>query len=91
MVFSMAFVNVTTVFAVTGSKTVSSSGSMSIILQQNTTGDSSIVSFTVSGLPTNATVTKIEINPGSLTYQGAMLTNNLQLSSTNKSGTEIIA
>lgn len=90
MILTMAFSNMTTAYAATGNKTVNSSGSMSIVLDKGNTGNSSIVSFTVSGLPVNAKVTKIEINTGSLTYSGAMLTNYLTLSSSNKTTAEKI-
>lgn len=90
--FTMVFVTTTTANAATGSKKVTSSGKMSIVLNKGQTGNSSAVSFKVSGLPANAVITKLEVNPGSLSsYSGAVLTNYLTLTSDNKSTAEKIA
>ncbi|WP_077610218.1 hypothetical protein [Clostridium sp. Marseille-P2415] len=83
-VFAMTFAYTTAAYAAASSKTVSSSKSMSVILKEGSSGDSNIISFRVSGLPANATVTKIEVNTGSLSFKGAVLTNKLILTSSNK-------
>lgn len=87
----LVFATTTTAFAATGNKKVTSSGKMSIVLNTGQTGNSSAVSFKVSGLPTNAVITKLEVNTGSLSsYSGAMLTNYLTLTSSNKTTAEKI-
>ena len=53
----LVFATTTTAFAATGNKKVTSSGKMSIVLNTGQTGNSSAVSFKVSGLPTNAVIT----------------------------------
>ncbi len=96
-IFSMMLVSillvstVTNAYAATGSKKVTSTGSMSVALTKGSTGDSSTVSFNVSGLPANAKITKIEVYTGSLTYTGAVLTNYLTLQGKNSGITEQIA
>ena len=48
------------------------------------TGNSSTVIFSVSGLPTNEIITKLQVNPGSLSsYSGAMRTNYLTITSSS--------
>ncbi len=56
---------------------------MSVVLSVGQTGDSSSVTIKVSDLPENAIITKLEVNTGSLTYQGGVLTNYLTISSSN--------
>jgi hypothetical protein len=88
---TLVFATATTAFAATGNKKVTSSGKMSIVLNKGQTGNSSAVSFTVSGLSTNAVITKLEVNTGSLSsYSGAILTNYLTLTSSNRTTAEKI-
>jgi hypothetical protein len=77
--------------AASGNKTVNSTASMSVILNEGETGYSSYVTFNVSGCPSGSTVSKIEVNVGTLSYQGAVLTYHLELSSSNKSTVETIS
>jgi hypothetical protein len=91
MIFVLAFANMTAFALSSGNKTVNSSGSMSITLNTGASGNSSVVSFTVSGLPSNSTITKFEVNPGTLTYAGAIVTNYVSLVSSNKTGAEHIS
>lgn len=74
-----------TASAQSGSLKVPASGKkMSIALKVGRTGDSSTVTFRVSGLPTNAIITKLQVNPGSLSsYSGAMRTNYLTITSSS--------
>lgn len=89
LILTMAFTSTNAAYAATGSKKVTSSGSMSIALKKGQTGNSSEVTFKVSGLPTNAVITKLEVNPGSLkSYSGAMLSNYLTVTSSNRSAAE---
>lgn len=73
----------TTAMAASGSKKITSSGKMSVVLNVGATGDSSRVSIRVSGLPANAKITKIEVNTGSLSFQGGVVTNYLTIESSN--------
>lgn len=91
LILTLVFATTTTAYAATGSKKVTSSGKMSIVLNKGQTGNSSAVSFNVSGLPVNAIITKLEVNTGSLSsYSGAMLTNYLTLISSNKTSALIL-
>ena len=83
LVVAIAFVTSTNVYAASGQKKCTSSGKMSVILSVGQTGDSSSVTINVTGLPANAIITKLEVNTGSLTYQGGVLTNYLTISSSN--------
>ncbi len=87
LVVVMTFATSTSVFAASGSKKVTASGKMSVALNVGQTGDSSSVSINVSGLPSNAVITKLEVNTGTLTFQGAanttLKTNNFLASSAN--------
>lgn len=84
LVITLTMLSSSTVFAASGSKKVTSSGKMSVILSVGETADSSAVSITVSGLPTNAVITKLEVNTGSLSsYNGGVLTNYLTITSSN--------
>lgn len=84
MVCAFGFANTAPVSAATFSKTVRSSNSMVVTLKQGNSGNSNTVLFNVSDLPANATVTKIVVHTGTLKYAGAVLTNELVLSSSNK-------
>jgi hypothetical protein len=89
LILTMAFTTTNATYAATGSKKVTSSGTMSIALKTGQTGNSSEVVFIVSGLPTNAVITKLEVNPGFIKYYaGGMLTNYLILTSSNRSASE---
>lgn len=83
LVVTMLFATSTSVYAASGQKKYTASGKMSVVLSVGETGDSSSVSIKVSGLPENAVITKLEVNTGSLTYQGGVLTNYLTISSSN--------
>lgn len=83
LVVAMSFVTSTNVYAASGSKKYTSSGKMSVVLSVGQTGDSSSVTIDVTDLPENAVITKLEVNTGSLTYQGGVLTNYLTISSSN--------
>nr|WP_288826953.1 hypothetical protein [uncultured Clostridium sp.] len=92
LIMTMAFTTTTSAYAATGTKKVTSSGKMSIVLNKGQTGNSSEVTFRVSGLPANAVITKLEVNPGSLkSYSGAMLTNYLTITSSNRSSAEKVS
>lgn len=85
LVLTLVISSSTTASAQSGSLKVSGSGKkMSIVLKEGSTGDSSTVTFRVSGLPTDAIITKLQVNPGSLSsYSGAMGTNYLTITSSN--------
>jgi hypothetical protein len=83
LVVAMTFVTSTNVYAASGQNKYTASGKMSAILSVGQTGDSSSVTINVLGLPANAIITKLEVNTGSLTYQGGVLTNYLTISSSN--------
>lgn len=83
LVVTMLFATSMSVYAASGQKKYTASGKMSVVLSVGETGDSSSVSIKVSGLPENAVITKLEVNTGSLTYQGGVLTNYLTISSSN--------
>lgn len=61
-----------TVFASSSSKTVTSADSMSLYLPANATGDSSVISFNLSGLPANAVVTKVVVDGNGGVSSGGM-------------------
>lgn len=89
LIMTMAFTATTSAYAATGTRKVTSSGTMSLALKKGQTGNSSEVTFRVSGLPANAVITKLEVNPGSLkSYSGAVLTNYLTMTSSNRSSAE---
>ncbi|WP_097004418.1 hypothetical protein [Lacrimispora amygdalina] len=92
LIMTMAFTTTTSAYAATGTKKVTSSRTMGLALKKGQTGNSSEVTFRVSGLPANAVITKLEVNPGSLkSYSGAVLTNYLTVSSSNRSSAEKVA
>ncbi|BBB90876.1 hypothetical protein [Methylomusa anaerophila] len=62
----MLFALTTSAFAASGTKSVTASGSMGLVLDGNKSGQSNIVTFNVSGLPTNAVVTKLELTTSSM-------------------------
>lgn len=72
-----------TVFAASDSITKKASGKMTIILDPNETGNSTSVTITISGLPEDAIITKMTINTGTMTYNGAVLCNYMIVSSSN--------
>lgn len=83
LVMAMLFASSTDVLAASGNKKVTSTGKMSVVLNEGVTGDSSIATIKVSGLPANAVITKMEVNPGTLSFQGGVLTNYLTIASSN--------
>lgn len=89
MVFTMSIVSSVPVSASTGSKKVTTSKKMSLVLSVGETNDSSTIDFKVSGLPTNAVITKLEVYTGSLSYTGGILTNYLTITSSNGRTEEI--
>ena len=92
LIMTMAFTTTTSAYAATGTKKVTSSRTMGLALKKGQTGNSSEVTFRVSGLPANAVITKLEVNPGSLkSYSGAVLTNYLTVSSSNRISAEKVA
>lgn len=91
IILSIGILTTTTTYAATGSKTVKSISSMDVALKKGETGFSSYVTFKVSGLPAEAKVTKIEVNVGSLSFQGGVMTNYLELTSSNNAEPEIIS
>ena len=83
LVVVMSLVTTIDVYAATGKKKVNTSGKMSVALNVGTTGNSNIVSIPVSGLPSDAVITKLEVNTGSLSFQGGVATNYLTITSSN--------
>ena len=55
------------------SRTVSSTGSMSLGLSGKTSGRSSVVNFSFTSLPANAVVSKIEVETGTMSSAGGAL------------------
>lgn len=77
MMFSMQL----SVFAATSRTTTkTASAKMSIVLNPSQTGDSSAVTISFTGLPSNAVVTDLTINSGTMTYNGAVLSNYITIS-----------
>ncbi|HHX61603.1 MAG TPA: hypothetical protein GX707_12980 [Epulopiscium sp.] len=89
LIFTLTLASSLTVFAASGNKKVTTSGKMSALLNVGQTADSSTVSFNVSGLPTNAVITKLEVNTETLSYTGAVITNYLKITSSNGRAEEI--
>jgi len=91
LILSMALAPASAAFAATGNKKVTNSGKLQLILYKGQSGDSNTLSYVVSGLPSNALVTKIEIYTGTLSYTGGMQTNHMKVTGTNKSGTDQVS
>ena len=83
MIMTLMLASTMTVYAQTGNVTRKASSKMTIILDPRETGNSSSVSITVSGLPEDAVITKMTVNTGTMTYNGAVVCNFLTLSSSN--------
>lgn len=83
LVVVMALTPSANVSAASGNKKVTSTGKMSAILNVGASGDSTSVSIKVSGLPSNAIITKLQVNTGSLSFQGGVVTNYLTITSSN--------
>lgn len=83
MIMTLMLSSTVTVYAQTGNVTRKASSKMTIILDPRETGNSSSVSITVSGLPEDAVITKMTVNTGTMTYNGAVVCNFLTLSSSN--------
>ena len=67
---------------VSSSKTFTSMDTMSLTLAQQASGDSSVATFNVSGLPSDAVVTKVVVDANSgLTYggNGAIVSNRVHI------------
>lgn len=79
VVFSLTMMLPTMAFAESGKKKITSSKSMSAVVKLNETKNSSEVSFTVSGLPSDAVITKLEVEPGKLSFYGGVLTHYLSI------------
>jgi len=76
------------VFAASSSKTVTSTASMSLYLPARATGDSSVISFNVTGLPAGAIVTEVEIDADSnisWSGQGAILSTKVWVKNSSMS------
>ena len=72
--------------AASSSKTVTSSGTMSLYLAASASGNSNIITFSVSGLPTGAIVTKVTVDANaniSWGGQGAIVSNSVYVKSNN--------
>lgn len=84
---SMMFLITTASFAASSSKTFTSSagttGSMSLYLDPNKSASSSIATINVSGLPTNAIITKIVADCNTMSYSGAVISNRLYIKTSN--------
>lgn len=75
--------------ASTGNRTYTSSGKMELILNTGETGDSSEAVIKVTSLPDNAKITRLTVNVGKLSYNGAIITNYLTIRSSNNRSEEI--
>lgn len=83
MVMTLILATSMTVFAATGNVTRKASSKMTIILDPRETGNSTLVSITVSGLPADAVITRMTVDTGTMTYNGAVLCNYMTVSSSN--------
>lgn len=90
LVVVLTIVTSSSVYAESGRKKVTSSGKMSVVLAKGVTGDSSTVTIKVTGLPSNAVITKLQVNTGTLNYQGAVGTNYLTITSSNGKSEQIV-
>ncbi len=84
VVLIMVFAMTTTAFASSSSKTFYSTGTMSLYLAANASGKSNAITFNVYGLPTNAVVTKAEVNADANIFHsgmGAIVSTNASLKS----------
>ena len=83
MVMTLMLTTSMTAFAATGSRTYKASSKMTIVLNPGQRGNSNTVTIRVSDLPEDAIITKLTVNTGSMTYSGAVVCNNLTISSSN--------
>ncbi|MCL1696762.1 hypothetical protein [Lysinibacillus sp. BPa_S21] len=82
VVIMMFSFTTSTTLAASSSKTFTSRDTMSLTLAQQTSGDSSVATFNVSGLPSDAVVTKVVVDANSgLTYggNGAIVSNTVYI------------
>ena len=75
--------------AATGNVTRKASSKMAVVLDPKETLDSTSVAITVSGLPETAVITRMTVNTGTMTYNGAVYCNYLTISSSNGEREEI--
>lgn len=80
MLFSMQLNVFAASATTTRTTTKTATAKMSIVLSPNQTGDSTAVTITFSGLPSNAVVTELTVNSGTMTYNGAVLSNYITIS-----------
>lgn len=83
MAMSLMLASSMIVSAQTGNVTRKASSKMTIILNPSQTGDSTLVSITISGLPENAVITKMTVDTGTMTSNGAVVCNYLTVTSSN--------
>lgn len=83
MVMTLILAASMTAFAATGNVTRKASSKMTIILDPRETGNFTLVSITVSGLPADAVITRMTVDTGAMTYNGAVLCNYMTVSSSN--------
>lgn len=83
MVMTLMLATSMTAFAETGNRTYKASSKMTVSLNPGQTGDSNVVTITVSNLPENAIITKLTVDTGSMTYSGAVVCSSLTISSSN--------
>ena len=90
LVIALVFIMTTTTFAASSSKTFTSSsgayGSMSLYLDPDASGSSSIATINVSGLPSGAVITKVIVDCNRMSYSGAILSTRLYLKTSNIPG-----
>lgn len=80
-------VNSLTVFAATGSSTKTASQKMTVILSGGSTGNSTATTINFNSFPADAVITRLEVNTGTMTYSGAVLTNSLTISGNGRTET----
>ncbi|KOS64536.1 hypothetical protein FJQ98_00960 [Lysinibacillus agricola] len=81
MVMMFSFTTSTTL-AASSSKTVTSRDTMSLSLAKQASGDSNVITFNFSGLPSDAVVTKVVVDANSgITYggNGAIVSNRVHI------------
>lgn len=83
MMITLMVASTITVYAKTGNVTKKASSKMTIVLDPKETGNSNSVSIAVTGLPEDAVITKMTVNTGAMTYNGAVTCNFLTLTSSN--------
>lgn len=77
LVFTLSVASTTTVSAAYRTKKVTATKKMTVGLNVGRTGSSNEITFSFTGLPSNAVISALRINPGSLTYSGAVVSQSL--------------